>query len=580
MKRLHSILAVAFLVASSVSLVQLSKRIPRALTRTVAHIRGACQFDSSYFNGASLLSSRYVSPSQVLWVFQSVAPGCETAHKSLRQILRWGRMLSETYFVDDLSCAKGGFLLVECSQCGQGWTAENQYPRVVAESGSWRLLAAADVRVCDNGSECFATTMTNEFIVTISFIILLVWLYFTRGGICALSFVLSISLLTFFFALGCLLDFYWGRVLFGVCTLSMVLLTVKFFTKKNFSMSFVEWALAIAIICVLALISLSHYLPTPNFAGNVGGKAKLLYLTGGFTSEFWRGIGASADMNPAYPPAWAMIVLCLNVFLGAPCEWSVQLVGTAFFALLGLELASLARTKILRFAVLLYMLGPISILVSGAFYSEPGMVFCIFVGLRLLTMRPECISGSMFLGFASWFKDEGVLFALIAYGVWVFTFGQSHLSLRRILFYCAVIVAPATLWGCFTIVVGARLDGFDFVHFEFSRLFTAFFEIVRSFWGSSLGMLCPLFACLCIVESSSFFARTIGTVAVLLFVSVVFSCVYVFFPASDMRWMAETNAPRLLWTLGVMLMGHAFILDLTKRNSTNERTLGVRQKDT
>ena len=85
---------------------------------------------------------------------------------------------------------------------------------------------------------------------------------------------------------------------------------------------------------------------------------------------------------------------------------------------------------------------------------------------------------------------------------------------------------------------------------------------------------------LCIAESFSFFARTFCTVAVLLFASVVFSCVYVFFPASDMGWMAETNAPRLLWTLGVMLMGYAFILDLTKRNSTNENTLGVRQEDT
>ena len=580
MKRLHSILAVAFLVASSVSLVQLSKRIPRALTRTVAHIRGACQFDSSYFNGASLLSSRYVSPSQVLWVFQPVAPGCETAHKSLRQILRWGRMLSTTYFVEDLSCAKGGFLLMECSQSGQEWVAENQYPRVVAESGAWRLLAAADARVCDDSSECFADTMMNEFIITIIFILLLAWLYSTRGSVCALSFVLSISLLSFFFALRCFLDFQWGRLLLCVCCLVALFLAVKFFPKRNFSMSLAEWALAIAAICVLALISLSHYLPTPNFAGNVGGKAKLLYLTGGFTSEFWRGIGASADMNPAYPPACAMLVLCLGVLLGAPCEWSVQLIGTAFFALLGLELTSLVRVKISRFAVLLYMLGPTSILVSGAFYSEPGMVFCILVGLRLLTMRPECVFGGLFLGFASWFKAEGVLFALVAYGLWAITFGLSHLSLRRILFYCAVIVAPATLWGCFTIVVGARLDGCDFVHFEFSRLLTAFFEIVRSFWGSSLGMLCPLFACLCIAESFSFFARTFCTVAVLLFASVVFSCVYVFFPASDVRWMAETNAPRLLWTLGVMLMGYAFILDLTKRNSTNENTLGVRQEDT
>ena len=580
MKRLYSILAVALLVVSSVSLVQLSKRIPRALTRTVAHIRGACQFDNSYFKGASSLSSRYVSPSQILWVFQPVEPCCETAHKSLRQIVRWGRMLSETYFVEDLSCAKGGFLLMERSQCGRGMAVESRYPRVVAESGPWRLFAAADARIRDDCSEWDANTMTHEFVITIVFIFLLAWLFFTHGGACVLSFILSISLLTFFLALGCLLDFYWGRALLCGCSFLMALWMAKLFAKRNFSLSLAEWALVIAAICVLALISLSHYLPTPNFAGNVGGKAKFLYLIGGFTAEFWRGIGVSADMNPAYPPAWAMIVLCLNVFLGVPCEWAVQLVGTAFFTLLGLELASLARTKILRFAVLLYMLGPTSVLVSGAFYSEPGMAFCILAGLRLLTMRPECFSGGLFLGFASGFKAEGVLFSLIAYGVWSFTFGRRHLSLWRILFYGVIVVVPATLWGCFTSLVGARLDGFDIVHFGFSRLLIAFFEIVRSFGSSSLGMLCPLFACLCIAESFSFFARTFGAVAVLLFASVAFSCVYAFFPASDMRWMAETNAPRLLWTLGVMLMGYAFILDLTKRNSTNERTLEMRQTDT
>lgn len=582
MKRFYFILAVAFLVASSLSLVQLFKRIPRAIARVTAHIRGDVSFVNSYFNGAEYLSSRYVGSSQLLWVFLPEAPNYETVYKSLRQIVRWNRMLSETYFLEDIDCAKGGFLLIERSQCGQNLSIEKKFPYVVAESGPWKLFAAEGAKVCNNCQKGDVNVMAREFTITIVFVLFLIWLFLTRGGTCVLFFVLAVSLVTFFFALGCILNCCWGRTLLCACCLAEALLVVKWFAKKKFSMTVMEWVMVIGIVCVLVLISLSHHLSTPNFAGNVGGKAKLLYLTGGFSTEFWRGIGVSEDMNPAYPPAYAMLVLCLSVFMGDPCVWFVQLFGTIFFALLGFELVSLAQTKASRFVVLLYLIGPTSILVSGSFYSEPGMVFCILMGLKLLLMSSECVYGALLLGFASWFKVEGVLFALIAYGLFVFVSGCRRLSLRQNFIYGLIIIVPTVIWWCFINIVDAHFDGFDPLHFKFSRLLSVWAEMVRLQMKYPFEVLGPLLACLCLAEHLSLFAWLFYTMMVFLVASLGFSCVYAFFPMSSMRWMVETNAPRLFWSLGVILLGYVFILDLIKRdsNSIYEKSIGVCQKNT
>ena len=184
-------------------------------------------------------------------------------------------------------------------------------------------------------------------------------------------------------------------------------------------------AIAAALFVFLGFLSLSHPLLVPNGLAVVGGKAKLWLLGAGlpvgwFSDDSW------SLLVPAYPPGAATLVLSCFAVCGGCGEWLTQLIGCAAMAFAFLAaVSSSCRGRTTRIAGTIWLLAlflhPVALKMGTQLYPDSMSTLCIVAGWNLLWIGTERRRRLAWisLGLAGWFKNEGLLFAVLIWLVWI-----------------------------------------------------------------------------------------------------------------------------------------------------------------
>lgn len=184
-------------------------------------------------------------------------------------------------------------------------------------------------------------------------------------------------------------------------------------------------AIAAALFIFLVFLSLSHPLLVPNGIAVVGGKAKLWLLDAGLPAG-WFSEDSWALLVPAYPPGTATLVLSCFSVSGGCGEWLTQLIGCAAMALAFLAaVSSSCHGQTARIAGTIWLLAlflhPVALKTGTQLYPDSMSTLCIVVGWNLLWIGNDRMRQLAWiaLGSAGWFKNEGILFAILCWLVWM-----------------------------------------------------------------------------------------------------------------------------------------------------------------
>ncbi len=309
--------------------------------------------------------------------------------------------------------------------------------------------------------------------------------------------------------------------------------------------------LSFLMFCILAGTVLSHGLLPPNGLGVYGGKAKVLFLCGGFPSGFWQDAGY-AVFQPSYPPGLAFLTYIAYLVSGGCGDWLVQLIPVGGMALLFAALANRNMSIMWLLVVGAFTLSPLSVKLATEFYAEPFSALFMILGIRRVVEHDGRI-GWFTVGMAGLFRHEAVLLSLCLWLVFHFHLKHRTATLESL----AVMLASQLVWQIFRIVVGAQIQDFDFTrHIDVLQIYKSFeividFFVVRA-WRFG-GVL--LFATLCWIGSIR--ESTRHFVVLLLFMGLSISNVCVisgFYCGGSLDWMLETTLPRVFWQISIVVL--------------------------
>lgn len=223
--------------------------------------------------------------------------------------------------------------------------------------------------------------------------------------------------------------------------------------------------IVLVLFLFYAFLTLSHTFVTPNGLGVFGGKAKLLYLSGGippgyFTDAAW------STLQPAYPPGFALLTLGCYGLAGACGEHLTQLLSCLFMAcallFIGLKLPQrgpLFLPVILWFAVA--FLAEQAIWTGIFFYAEPWMLFVLLVSVDAIMADAEHAEKPstlpwILLGSCGWNKNEGIIYLPVVWLAMRLIHASSRVPLKSLGFG---LILPL-LWMIYSRFFGAKLYNF------------------------------------------------------------------------------------------------------------------------
>lgn len=306
---------------------------------------------------------------------------------------------------------------------------------------------------------------------------------------------------------------------------------------------------ALVVASLLGCIALNHTLLEPNGLGTYGGKAKLLYLSGGLPGAYFGTVGANA-LQPSYPPGLTLLA-CFHFLLSGGCgDRLVQLLGV--FAMAMICIGLLCRGIDLRCspAIALYLLSPVSIRMTSGFYAEPFAALTLLVGWGMIG-RGRPLAGASVLGLAGMFRPEAGLVA-VAFALG----GCPGAGVKRSMMMVLVSAVPSLAWMVFVRVLGCGgVPDWDFLAIpRFSQMAVALLREVRFIGVTAL----PVALILYLVRPLH--RPRIGREAlaallpaVVLLVLIPMACG--FHTSSHADWMMENTIPRLAWYVLVVPLG-------------------------
>lgn len=342
------------------------------------------------------------------------------------------------------------------------------------------------------------------------------------------------------------------------------------------------WLGVVVVSVVAAGLALTHTFVAPTGLGVYGGKAKLLFLTGGIPSGFFTD-SAYSTFQPAYPPGLALMTLVAYVVSGGCGEWLTQLVVVIATALLAAFLFSRTSSAMARLWTLSAMLTSLSLHVSSFYYAEPIVALLVLVGWEHIRERDGRVLGWVLMGLAGLFKNEGLVLLFACWAAFRLVEGRRLASLHGLF---AGLSFPL-VWQ-----VGCRLAGgtlYDFAvpwNPDLAQLWQAFSLVVQEallrpwnyafVWPAAIAL--PV---LCTFRKNAF-ERSVDLCG--LRISVLASglsvAVFVYIlslsRAPDFDWHLSTALPRLLWVPSlILLMGVGTDPHLKRRSllSVERRTM-------
>ena len=226
-------------------------------------------------------------------------------------------------------------------------------------------------------------------------------------------------------------------------------------------------AACVAVFAVVATAAaLTHTFLAPTGLGVHGGKAKLLYLTGGIPEGFFTD-PAFSSYQPAYPPGLALLTLASYWISGGCGEWLTQLIpvfatATALWLTAGVG----GGSRWAALWILAAFLGKQTLQMATFHYAEPFVALLALLGWMRLREDRDDLLGWMLLGATGLFKTEGLilLFAMAASSGIVALFDardvRECVGRTAVFKRCAQIAAASALplaWH-----VGCRMAGATF----------------------------------------------------------------------------------------------------------------------
>lgn len=333
----------------------------------------------------------------------------------------------------------------------------------------------------------------------------------------------------------------WWRELFGVGVVcSLIVCAFIVLTRWEGAWSVRETLLAGVVFCVLAGVTLTNGFLAPNGLGVYGGKAKLLYCSGGIPRGFWTS-PEYALYQQSYPPGLTAFALLVDILSGGCGDWLVQLLGPCAMALLATAIAGRRPSWLMMFAVLSFVFSPWSAWMASEFYAEPFAALCLVCGWRRAWTRGGG-TGWLVVGCAGLFRHEGIVAAAL---LWVVSriFGASERARWSGLLYA---IGLSLVWQIFRMAVAARVPDYDFMDFPDARNFIVMAKMAIGsticLWNAGGAALVPVAV---MIRGRRRAVCAAGAVAVAFLAAMCWLLACNKTPHVD--WLAANCAPRLVW---------------------------------
>ena len=487
---------------------------------------------------------RYVPVESALFVYQPTDVRASSSQKSLRQLVVFDRLTSRTVFGVECDENCDYYLIEEAYDSAFFRDLPPSFVHSIRKS-PWVLYSRHPIGAVAGDSEVARWTLGRGFLIVIAFIVSLFVMAFIKGTPRVL---LSLSLVS----IGMFVCFLSTHVLMRMLVFVVCLATLNLVRRKKEVLGSSDLPDVLSVVVALILMisyclaSLERVLAVPNVASVVGGKAKLIYECGAIPAFFWQSQGCSADMLPWYPPGLSMLVLFLNVLIGSSYSWSVQLLTPAFFVLVAIELLSLTHDKCVRLLMILMLATSTARWVSVGLYSEYVVLLCVMVGLKLLRHQSTRRWGALFLGLASWYKLEGLAFALVAYG-WTL---RACEGIKKAILEIGLLLMPFCLWLVLLYANGAS-HLFDVTVTPLSvGLYVQSLEAVAQFVFSDCKIILYLglaYAMWKLMNGQFHIWAVVLTVLSFFLLFLLSGVVYATDESAVMQWHIETSMPRMFW---------------------------------
>ena len=197
-----------------------------------------------------------------------------------------------------------------------------------------------------------------------------------------------------------------------------------------------------------AAAALTHTFLAPGGLGVYGGKAKLIYLSGGIPDGFFTD-PAFSSYQPAYPPGLALLTL-LSYWISGGCgEWLTQLIplfaASAALWILASQtcaargsarpphtrppFASRCASCFAALWILAAFLDKWTLQMATLYYAEPFVALLALLGWTRLRENRGDWRGWLLLGATGFFKNEGII---ILFAIWVVFATCAMLGSRQI----------------------------------------------------------------------------------------------------------------------------------------------------
>jgi hypothetical protein len=332
--------------------------------------------------------------------------------------------------------------------------------------------------------------------------------------------------------------------------------------------------IGLALFFFYTFLTLSHTFMTPNGLGVFGGKAKLLYLSGGIPPGFFTD-GAWATLQPAYPPGFALLTLGCYGLAGSCGEHLTQLLSCLFIgcALFFIGVKIPQRRPLFLPVILLFtaaFLAEQAIWTGIFFYAEPWMLLVILVAVDAIIVGVEREEKSsilpwILLGSCGWIKNEGMIYLPAVWLAMRFIHGASRVPFKVL--GCGLILPLS--WTLFSRLAGATL--YDFAplwQIDWHQAWLAAKAIAKLAFLEPwrYGFAYPI-AIIILVITPFRTGRVVVGLLVMLVNLLAFIAIFSISRATDFEWHLD-SLERLLWIPAILFL---FIVATSSKGKTRQR---------
>ena len=312
------------------------------------------------------------------------------------------------------------------------------------------------------------------------------------------------------------------------------------------------FVLSAAVLLFGGLLTLSSTAISPAALGSVGGRARTLWLCGGFPPDFFSD-RAREILQPSYPPGAMLLALGADAAGGVAGEWLSRLPFVAALAAFALFAGLRMRRAewLAPFAALVLSPVPFRLMEGG--HPEAFAVLFMAVGLsRILDSDGADGIGWSLLCAAAWFKNEGFVLVLAA-AISLWLCGEGGKASIRVVILASL---PPVLW-----FLGVRLAGEGLPDTAPVWNPSAGGPVLAAgwFWRNAIlrpwsyafvfpagAALAATAVCRRVRPSSADLFLLLSTAGLL--------SVYAFSRAASPLWHVATSLPRLLWPPAVLFV--------------------------